>query len=71
MKSTLLETVRGLLERTYRIRTGLAEVASFVIGDRGYGELYRSERGALDVGSAAVPSAKTLVRETHGPTIVA
>ncbi len=67
---TLLETVRGLLERTYRIRTGLAELGPFVIGDRGYGELYRSPRGALDIGSAAVRSAKTLVREAGGGTAV-
>ena len=40
MKFTLLETVRGLLERTYRIRTGLANLGSFVIGDLGYRELY-------------------------------
>jgi len=63
---TLLEAVRGLLERTYRIRTGLADLGAFVIGDLGYHELYGSPRGELDVGSAGVPRAKTLVRETDG-----
>ena len=70
MKFTLLEAVRGLLERTYRIRTCLADLESFVIGDLGYRELYGSERGELDVGSAGVRSAKTLVRETDGGTAV-
>ena len=30
MSCSLLESVRGLLERTYRIDSGLAEVAPFV-----------------------------------------
>ena len=71
MKLTLLEAVRGLLERTYRMRTSVADLGSFVIGDLGYRELYGSEHSALDVGSAAGASlAKTLVRETVGGTAV-
>jgi hypothetical protein len=70
VKQTLLETVRGLLERTYRIRSGLAGLGSFVIGDRGYVELYGTSRGELDVRSAVDSSAKTLVREIAGGTAV-
>ncbi len=70
MKLTLLEAVGGLLERTYRIRTCLADLGPFVIGDLGYRELYGSSRGELDVGSTGVRSAKTLIREMHGETAV-
>ena len=56
MKFTLLEAVRGLLERTYRIRTCLPDLGSFVIGDLGYRELYGSPRGDLDIGQL-VPDA--------------
>ena len=72
MKLSLLEAVRGLLERTYRIRTPVADLGSFVIGDLGYRELYESERAALGIGSApaAARSAMTLVRETDGGTAV-
>lgn len=59
----LLETVRGLIERTYRIRPVLAELGPFVIGDLGYRLLY-GERGPLSAGSARGERAKTLVRET-------
>ena len=64
MRLTLLEAIRGLLERTYHIRTGIVDLGSFVIGDLGYRELYGSCRGELDVGSALTHSARTLVRET-------
>jgi hypothetical protein len=70
MNLTLLEAVRGLLERTYRIPPCLADVGSFVIGDLGYRELYGSSRGERDIGSAGVPAAKTLIREVHGGTAV-
>lgn len=70
MKFTLLETVRGLLERTYRIRACLSDLGSFVIGDLGYRELYGSSRGEFDVGSAGIRSAKTLIREMHDGTAV-
>ena len=35
MSGSLLESVRGLIERTYRIRSGLTEIGPFVIGDLG------------------------------------
>jgi hypothetical protein len=52
---TLLETVRGLLERSYRMETGLAGIGAFVVGDRGY--------RALD-GAPSGGGARTLVRQT-------
>jgi len=51
---SLLDTIRGLLERSYRMETGLSALGSFVIGDRGY----RSMSGQSEHG------ARTLVRET-------
>ena len=51
----LLEGVAGLLERTYRLRSGLAEVGPFVIGDEGYSNLYRSRRRQVVAGSADEP----------------
>jgi hypothetical protein len=60
---SLLETVGGLLERTYRLRSGLDELGRFVIGDAGYRALYGADAGAGVAGSAA-RGARTLVRET-------
>jgi hypothetical protein len=60
---SLLETLQGLLERTYRMRTGVRDVGRFVIGDAGYRRLYRETRvrtAAASDGSGA----KTLIRET-------
>jgi hypothetical protein len=64
LKRSLLEAVRGLLERTYRISCGLDDLAPFVIGDRGYRALYGSPRVSCRVAAADDPSARTLVRET-------
>ena len=64
---SLLELVQGLLERTYRMSTGVQEIGRFVIGDEGYRTLYR-EVHAVASGSAFSPSgrgARTLVRETE------
>jgi hypothetical protein len=63
---SLLEIVQALLERTYRMRTGLGEVGRFVIGDAGYRRLYRN----VEIVTSAATStgcgvgARTLVRET-------
>lgn len=64
MSDSLLESVRGLIERTYRIRSGLTEIGPFVIGDRGLRRLYASSRGGHDIGSTDGQGARTLVRET-------
>ena len=65
MSGSLLESVRGLIERTYRIRSGLREIGPFVIGDLGLRRLYASSRGGHDIGSADGQGARTLVRETE------
>jgi hypothetical protein len=64
---SLLESVGGILERTYRIESGLDEIGPFVIGDAGYRELYARRIQHRSVGQAA-GGARTLVRET-GETV--
>jgi len=62
-RSTLLESVRGLLERTYRMDLRLADLGPFVIGDEGYRRLYGGERVYRTAGCPAANGAQTLVRE--------
>jgi hypothetical protein len=59
----LLESVRGLLERTYRIETGLGDLGAFVIGDEGYRRFYAGLRLHRSVGSERGPGAQLLVRQ--------
>jgi len=59
-RGSLLEAVQGLLERTYRMRARVGDVAPFVIGDAGYRRLYA---GSEEIGSPS-GRARTLVRET-------
>ena len=61
---TLLENVAGLIQRTYRIRTGLAELGAFVIGDGGYRELYGSRPEPETAGASDGCGARTLIRQT-------
>jgi hypothetical protein len=63
-RSSLLEIVQGLLERTYRMRTGVEDPGRFVIGDRGYRRLYGLARPAESLHSEAWEGARTMVRET-------
>lgn len=63
---SLLESVAGLLSRTYRMRPGLTEIAPFVIGDRGYRALYASRAVTQSAASATGAGARTLVREMCG-----
>ena len=42
---SLLEQVQRLLERTYRMRSGIVDPGSFVIGDRGLRALYGARPG--------------------------
>jgi hypothetical protein len=60
----LLESVRGLLERTYLLRSGLEHLDRFIVGDRGYLLLYGSPDGVGMAGANAAEGAKTLVRES-------
>ena len=43
-RPSLLESLQELLERTYRMDTGVLGIGRFVIGDEGYRRLY-GERG--------------------------
>lgn len=60
--TSLLELVRGLLERTYRMQSGLSELAPFLIGDRAYHTRFGS-MAADGPASAIGAGARTLVRE--------
>jgi hypothetical protein len=64
VSASLLESVHGLLERTYRIRSGLDALAPFVIGDAGYRELYGDREVAARVSTPDGQGAMTLVRQT-------
>ena len=61
----LLESVSGLLRRTYRIGGGVPSPADFVIGDRGLHRFYTG-RGQVQVAGTAAEGegARTLVRES-------
>lgn len=63
---SLLESVQALLERTFRMRTGVSDLGRFVIGDAGYRTLYGAERVVETVESGRAGPARTLVRETEG-----
>jgi hypothetical protein len=63
-RPTLLDTVRGLLERTYGVEAPLGDLAPFVIGDEGYRRLYGGRACSTSVGSGDT-LARTLVRETE------
>lgn len=61
--SSLIEAVQGLIERTYRLESGVTEIGRFVIGDRGLRRFYGSETLFERVGSRH-GRARTFVRET-------
>ena len=76
--ASLLHVLQDLLERTYRMNTGIADVGRFVIGDEGYRLLYganlpssagqRSQ--AARSARSAVTGARVLVRDGPGPIAV-
>ena len=77
-RPSLLESLQGLIERTYRMVTGVREIGRFVIGDEGYRRLYTAGGGAASrapgppppaAAGAAGGGARVLVRD--GPTGVA
>lgn len=61
----LLESVRGLIERTYAMRPALGDLGAFVIGDRGWRELYAEREIQSQAGSAHGDGARILLRETE------
>lgn len=64
-RSSLLEQVQRLLERTYRMDTGIDDPGRFVIGDRGLRAIYGSPgaTAASDARSASGDGARMLVRD--------
>jgi len=63
---SLLESIQQLLERTYRMRSGIEDPGQFVIGDRGYAVLYAERETTEDVSPAGSPDgsgARMLVRD--------
>ncbi len=61
---SLIEHVCGLLERTYDLEPLEQALGSFIIGDRGYRELYDEGQIVRYVDSADGQGARTLVRST-------
>jgi len=64
--SSLLERVKGLLERTYGMDAVVDDVGRFVVGDIGYEQLYGRADSVARVRSLGHRGAKTLIREVHG-----
>ena len=60
---TLLEVLQTLIERTYRMETGVREIERFVVGDRGFRRLYAAREVVHVVESAGFADAQVLVRE--------
>jgi hypothetical protein len=63
---SLLERIKGLLERTYGMEAVVEDVGRFIVGDLGYRRLYGSGDGVAPVGSIEHLGAKTLIREADG-----
>ena len=63
--TSLLEQLRGLIERTYGFETGLDDLGRFVVGNAGYRRFY-SGREALTRVDSTTGQARTLVREVSG-----
>ena len=64
---SLLESVQRLLERTYRMQSGIDDPGRYVIGDRGYAMLYAERQStgeAARAGSIDGSGAQVLVRES-------
>jgi hypothetical protein len=61
---SLVERVQGLLERTYRIESGVRDIGRFIIGDAGYRALYAGRRVVTSADASSETGARTLVRET-------
>jgi len=60
---TLLDGVRGLLERTYRMTSGLGDLGPSIIGDTGFARLYHDVDFDA-AGAADGQGARTVIRET-------
>ena len=45
-RTSLLESLQGLIERTYDLETGVVDIGRFVIGDEGFRRIYGGLEGA-------------------------
>ena len=63
--TSLLEQLRGLIERTYGFQTGLDDLGRFVVGNAGYRRFYAGREAITQV-DAATEQARILVREVPG-----
>jgi len=63
--TSLLEQLRGLIERTYGFESGIEDLGRFVVGNAGYRRFYAGREASTWVDSARV-QARTLVREVPG-----
>ena len=61
---SLVERLQALLERTYRLESGVRDIGRFIIGDEGYRAIYGWRRVVTSAGEADPDGARTLVRET-------
>ncbi len=65
---SLLQTLQALLERTYRMDTGIADIGRFVIGDQGYRLFYGAAVVPTSrIARSAITGARVLVRDGPGP----
>src|SRR4051812_47966032 len=70
MRPTLLYSLQALLERTYRMETGIGDLAAFVIGDEGYRVLYgTARRGAGDSAADTMGAVGAARHCARGPSL--
>lgn len=62
---SLLDQLRGLIERTYGFETRLGDLGRFVVGNAGYRRFYAGREAMTRVDSESA-QARTLVREVPG-----
>ena len=66
---SLLQSLQSLLERTYRMKTGIVDIGRFVIGDEGYRLFYGpgGRASVTRVAASAAAGARVLVHDGPGP----
>jgi len=67
---SLLEIVQSLIERTYRMETGIQDIERYIVGDRGLRSIYGVRSIVHRVESSRGGEAMVLVREQHGELFV-
>ena len=70
--SPLLSSLRGIIERTFDLDTGVGDISPFIVGDAGFARHYWGRPTVRSVGSGAAGAwadpigARTLVRQEGG-----